>query len=158
VRVIRASDQKTLKGAAAGALAAAAWQLCDPVFKRISGSPYSDAELLGPFITRGRYEWLANLATHSAGGAAFGHAFERLGGRGVRAGLTAALVENTLLWPAIGFVELAHPKRRDGTWPRLVTSRRAFASATLGHAFFGVLLGLGVRDRGTPKRWTKHGQ
>jgi hypothetical protein len=136
-----------VRGSVVGALAAAAWQLCGPVFKRASGSPYADAELLGPFITRGRYEWLANLATHSAAGAGFGYVFERLGGRGVKAGVTAALVENTLLWPGVGIVELAHPKRRDGTWPRLVTSPRAFASATLGHAFFGVLLGLGIRDR-----------
>ena len=136
-----------MRGAVAGALAAAAWQASDPLFKRLSGSPYSDAELLGPFITTGRYEWLADLVTHSAAGAAFGHAFERLGGRGVKAGVTAALLENTLLWPGIGVLEHFHPKRRDGTWPRLVTSPRAFASATVGHAFFGVLLGLGVSDR-----------
>ncbi|MES1247360.1 MAG: hypothetical protein ABUS54_06785 [Actinomycetota bacterium] len=136
-----------MRGALAGALAAAAWQACDPVLKRLSGSPYSDAELLGPFIATGRYEWLANLATHSAAGAGFGFAFERLGGRTVRAGVAAALAENTLLWPAIGVVELVHPKRRSGEWPRLVTSPRAFASATVGHAFFGALLGLGVRRR-----------
>jgi hypothetical protein len=144
-----------VRGAVAGAIAAAAWQACDPVFKRLSGSPYSDAELLGPFITRGRWEWLANLVTHSAGGAAFGHAFERMGGGGVKNGVRAALVENTLLWPAIGIVERVHPKRRDGTWPPLVTSPRAFASATLGHAFFGVLLGLGISGsgvRGLPDR------
>jgi hypothetical protein len=137
-----------VRGAVVGALAAAAWQASDPVFKRLSGSPYSDAELLGPFVTTGRWEWLANLATHSAGGAAFGYAFERLGGRGVKAGVVASLVENTVLWPAIGVVERFHPKRRSGEWPRLVTSPRAFASATAGHAFFGALLGLGVDDRG----------
>jgi hypothetical protein len=137
------------RGAVAGALAAATWQLCDPVFKKLSGSPYSDAELLGPFITTGRYEWLADLVTHSAGGAAFGHLFERLGGAGVAAGVRAAVLENTVLWPAIGVVEHFHPKRREGTWPRLVTSPRAFASATVGHAFFGALLGLGVRRGGT---------
>jgi hypothetical protein len=134
-----------VRGALAGALAAAAWQAAGPLFKRLSGSPYSDAELLGPFLTDGRWEWLANLATHSAAGAAFGHTFERLGGRGVRAGIAAALAENTLLWPGVGVVEHFHPKRRSGEWPRLVTSPRAFASATLGHAFFGALLGLGTR-------------
>lgn len=134
-----------MRGAAAGALAAAAWQAADPVFKKLSGSPYSDAELLGPFITTGKGEWLANLVTHSAAGAAFGHLFERLGGRGVRAGVAASLVENVLLWPAVGVVEAFHPKRRSGEWPRLVTSPRAFASAVAGHAFFGALLGLGVR-------------
>lgn len=135
------------RGAVAGALAAAAWQACDPALKRLSGSPYSDAELLGPFITTGRYEWLADLVTHSAAGAGFGYVFERLGGRGVRAGVAAALAENTLLWPAIGIVEHFHPKRRSGEWPRLVTSPRAFVSATVGHALFGALLGLGVSER-----------
>jgi len=137
-----------VKGAVVGALAAAAWQACDPLFKKVSGSPYSDAELIGPFITTGRYEWAANLATHSGAGAAFGYAFERLGGRGVKAGVVAALAENTLLWPSVGVVERFHPKRRSGAWPRLVTSPRAFASATIGHAFFGALLGFGLRDPG----------
>lgn len=127
-----------------GALAAAAWQACGPLFKRGFGTPYADAELLGPFITRGRYEWLANLATHSAAGATFGFAFERLGGRGVKRGVTVALVENAVLWPATAVFDVIHPKRRDGTWPRLVTSPRAFAAATAGHALFGALLGAGL--------------
>ncbi|HET7145591.1 MAG TPA: hypothetical protein VFI10_00210 [Gaiellaceae bacterium] len=135
-----------MKGAVTGALAAAVWQATDSVFKRAFGTPYSDAELLGPFITRGRHEWLANLVTHSAGGAAFGYAFERLGGRGVKAGVVAALTENTLLWPAMAVIDRIHPKVRDGEWPRLAANPRAFAQATAGHAWFGVLLGLGVRD------------
>ena len=134
-----------MRGALTGALAAAVWQACDPVFKRTFRTPYSDAELLGPFITRGRYEWLANLATHSAGGATFGYVFERFGGRGVKAGVAASLAENTLLWPGIAVFDRIHPKRRDGTWPPLATSPRAFGSATAGHAFFGLLLGLGSR-------------
>ena len=134
-----------MRGAVAGALAAAAWQACDPVFKRVFGTPYSDAELLGPFITRGRLEWLANLATHSAAGATFGHLFERVGGRGVKAGVIAALAENTVLWPGLAVFDRIHPKRRDGTWPPLASSPRVFASASAGHAFFGVLLGLGTR-------------
>ena len=134
-----------MRGALAGALAAAAWMACDPVIKRALRTPYSDAELLGPFITRGRYEWLANLATHSTGGATFGYLFERLGGRGVKAGVAAALAENTLLWPGIALFDRIHPKRRDGTWPKLATSPRAFGSAAAGHAIFGLLLGLGIR-------------
>jgi len=55
------------------------------------------------------------------------------------------VLENALLWPAVGFVERVHPKRRDGTWPPLVRSPRAFASATAGHALFGGLLGAAVR-------------
>jgi hypothetical protein len=139
-------SQSSLRGPVAGAVAAAVWQACDPALKRMCGTPYADAELLGPFITRGRHEWLANLATHCAGGATFGYLFERLGGRGVKSGVKAALVENTLLWPGLAVFDRIHPKVRDGTWPRLVTSPRAFASATAGHALFGVLLGLAIRD------------
>ncbi len=127
-------------------LAAAAWHACDPLLKRTFKTPYADAELIGPLITRGRYEWLANLATHCGAGATFGYLFERLGGRGVRAGVTAALVENTVLWPGLAVIDRIHPNVRDGTWPPLVTNPRAFASATAGHAIFGVLLGIALPD------------
>jgi hypothetical protein len=135
-----------VRGARAGALAAALWNAYDPLLKRAFGTPYADSEVLGPFITRGRHEWLANLVTHMGGGAAFGYLFERFGGRGVRAGVMAAVVENALLWPAVGVVEHFHPKRRSGEWPPLLQNRRAFASATAGHALFGALLGLCVRN------------
>ncbi len=134
-----------LRGAVAGAVAAAVWQGCDPLLKRTFGTPYVDAELVGPFITRGPLQPLVNLATHTAAGACFGHLFERLGGRGVRQGVTAALVENTLLWPGMAVLDRIHPSVRDGTWPPLVANPRAFASATAGHALFGALLGLLVR-------------
>jgi hypothetical protein len=134
-----------MRGALTGAVAAAVWQASDPILKCAFGTPYADAELLGPFLIRGRYEWLANLATHSTAGAGFGYLFERFGGRGVKHGVAVALAENTLLWPALGVVERIHPKRRDGSWPPLVGNPRVFAQATVGHAFFGLLLGLGVR-------------
>jgi hypothetical protein len=135
-----------VRGAVAGLAAAAVWWAVDPALKRAFRTPYSDAELLGPFITRGRHEWLANLVTHGVAGASFGYAFERLGGRGVRQGVAAALAENTLLWPGLAVFDRIHPKRRDGTWPPIATSLRAFGSATAGHALFGALLGLALRD------------
>ena len=64
----------------------------------------------------------------------------------MKQGVVVALAENTLLWPAMPIFDRIHPKRRDGTWPPLASSPRVFASATAGHAFFGLLLGLGVRD------------
>jgi hypothetical protein len=136
-----------VRGTAAGALAATAWFAYDPLLKRAFRTSYADSQFMGAFLTRGRLEPLANLATHVVAGAAFGHAFERLGGRGVRQGVAAALLENTLLWPAVGVVERFHPKRRDGSWPPIVTNPRAFASATVGHALFGALLGATVADR-----------
>jgi hypothetical protein len=136
-----------LRGAVAGAAAAAVWQACDPLLKRTFGTPYADAELLGPFVTRGPLEPLANLVIHAAGGAVFGHLFERFGGRSIRAGVTAAVVENSLLWPGVAIFDRIHPKRRDGTWPPLAHSPRAFASATTGHALFGALLGAALGRR-----------
>ena len=137
-----------MRGALVGAAAAAIWNAYDPLLKRLFDTPYADSEVLGPFITQGEYEWLANLVTHMGGGATFGFLFERLGGRGVKAGVAAALVENTVLWPAVGVVERLHPKRKSGEWPPLLLNGRAFAAAMTGHALFGALLGLGVRDRG----------
>jgi hypothetical protein len=136
-----------VRGAAAGALAATAWFVYDPLLKRVFRTPYADSQVMGAFVTRGRLEPVANLATHAAAGAGFGYVFERLGGRGARQGVAAALLENTLLWPLLGVVDRLHPKRRDGTWPPIVTSPRAFATATVGHALFGALLGAALADR-----------
>jgi hypothetical protein len=133
-----------LRGALVGAAAAAAWQACDPLLKRVFDTPYVDAELMGPFVTRGPLEPVVNLLTHTAGGAVFGHLFECYGGRGMRAGVVVAVAENTVLWPGLAVFERNHPKRRDGTWPPLVRSPRVFASATAGHALFGALLGWGL--------------
>ena len=132
------------RGAIIGAAAAAAWNGYDPLLKRLFGTPYADSEVLGPFVAQGRHEWLANLLTHAAGGAAFGYLFERLGGRTARDGIVAAVGENTVLWPAVAVVGRLHPKRRSGEWPPLLLDGRAFAAATAGHVIFGALLGSGV--------------
>jgi hypothetical protein len=136
------------RGALVGAAAAAVWDAYDPLLKRAFRTPYADSEVLGPFLTQGRLEWLANLVTHAGGGATFGYLFERFGGRGVKNGVAAAVLENTLLWPAVAVVERVHPKRKSGEWPPLLFNARAFAAATVGHAIFGVLLGAGVSDDG----------
>jgi hypothetical protein len=150
-----------LRGGIAGAVAAAVWNAYDPLLKRAFRTPYADSEVLGPFVTEGRYEWLANLGTHMAGGFAFGTLFERLGGRTARQGVVAAVVENTALWPALAVVERAHPKRKRGVWPPLLRDGRAFGAATVGHAVFGALLVLGVSKLGHAagrRPWTKAGQ
>jgi hypothetical protein len=133
---------REVRGALAGASAAVLWWASDPALKRAFGTPYSDTELLAPFVTRGPLEPALGLLVHTGNGAAFGYLFARLGGRGVRCGLAAALAENTLLWPALAVLERRHPYCRDGTWPaRLAANPRVFAQATAGHALFGVLLG-----------------
>ena len=133
---------RTTRGGLAGAAAATLWAFCDPLLKRAFETPYADAELLGPFLTRGPLEPAADLATHAAGGFAFGWAFTRLGGSGVRQGVAAALAENTAFWPALAVFDRIHPKRRSGEWPPLVANPRVFSQATAGHALFGVFLGL----------------
>jgi len=137
-----------MRGALVGAVAAALWNGYDPLLKKAFDTPYADSEVLGPFITPGEHEWLANLVTHMGGGFAFGLLFARLGGHGVKRGVAAAVVENTVLWPVIGVLAPFHPKRKSGEWPPLLPTGRAFAAAPVGHALFGVLLGLGVRRRG----------
>jgi hypothetical protein len=147
-----------MRGAVAGALAAAVWNAYDPLLKRVFGTPYADSEVLGPFITEGRYAWLANLTTHMAGGFAFGSLFERFGGRTARQGVVAAVVENTVLWPGVAVLERVHPNGKRGEWPPLLLDARAFGAATVGHAVFGALLGLGVSKTRRAARstvWTK---
>ena len=130
-----------MRGAAAGAAAAAAWSASEPILRRLTGTTYSNDRLLGRFATRSRAWPVAGLALHLANGAVFGAAFERLGLQGVKAGIVAAEVENTLAWPAMAIVDRIHPDRRDGTWPPLVRSSRVAAQEVAGHAIFGAVLG-----------------
>jgi hypothetical protein len=129
------------RGALAGAVAAAVWTAAEPSLKRTFGTPYADSELLSAFVTRGRLEPLVAVVLHSAAGAGFGYAFVLAGGRGVRQGIAAALAENTLFWPMLAVFDRIHPRRRDGTWPRLTTNARVFAQSSTGHALFGGVLG-----------------
>jgi hypothetical protein len=104
-------------------------------------TPYSDVRLLGGVVTLGRARFPAGLAIHLANGAAFGWAFERLGGHGVRRGVLAAQGENALLWPALAVMDRVHPDRRSGAWPPLATSPRVAAYELVTHALFGAVLG-----------------
>jgi hypothetical protein len=134
------------RGALAGATAAAIWAATDPLAQRVFGTPYSDVELLGGFVAPRRLARPVGFLLHTANGAGFGYLFARLGGRGVGAGIAAALIENAILWPGMAAVDRTHPRRRDGSWPELTTNARVFAQATAGHALFGALLGaLGPR-------------
>jgi hypothetical protein len=82
------------------------------------------------------------MAVHLANGAAFGLAFDRLGGRGVRQAMAAAQIENAVLWPTMAIVDRLHPDVRDGTWPGLAGNPRVLGQEIAGHAVFGVVLGL----------------
>ena len=130
-----------MRGAAAGAVAAAAWAAGEPVLGRLARTSYSDVRLLGRMVTRGRAWPAAGLALHLGNGALFGAAFERLGLRGMKAGIVAAQLENLALWPAFLVVDRIHPDRRSGEWPPLVRSPRIALYEITAHALFGAVLG-----------------
>lgn len=129
------------RGAAAGAVAAAAWAAGEPALRRLARTPYSDVRLLGRAVTRGRGWPVAGLALHLVNGALFGASFARLGLRGVRAGVLAAEAENLVLWPGLLVVDRVHPDRREGNWPPLTGNPRVAAYAIAAHALFGFVLG-----------------
>jgi hypothetical protein len=131
-----------VRGAVAGAIAAALWAAAEPPLGRAFGTTFSDVRLLGRLATRGRLWPVAGVVLHVANGAAFGWAFERLGGRGLKRGVLVAEIENLALWPAMAIVDRIHPDRRDGTWPILVTDPRAFGFEATTHALFGATLGV----------------
>ena len=130
-----------MRGAFAGAIAAALWAAAEPALGRAFGTPFSDVRLLGRMATRGRLWPIAGTILHVGNGAAFGWAFERLGGKGIRRGLVVAEIENLVLWPAMAIVDRVHPDRRDGTWPPLLADPRSFAYEATTHALFGATLG-----------------
>jgi hypothetical protein len=139
-----------VRGAVAGAVAAAVWVAAEPLGQRVFRTPYSDVRLLGALLTA-RASWRrVGIAAHLANGALFGATFERMGGGGWRQGLVAAELENLILWPAMAVVDRIHPDRRRGSWPPLVSNPRVFAYEATMHALFGVVLGLlhrAARDR-----------
>ncbi len=127
--------------AAAGAAAAGVWALAEPAARRLCRTPYSDLRLLGRMATSGPAWPVAGLLMHLANGAAFGVAFDRLGGRGWRQGLAAAMVETAATWPGMLLIDRFHPDRRSGRWPSLVRHPPTIAEQVLVHAIFGVVLG-----------------
>lgn len=134
-----------LHPALAGAVAATAWGLLEPLDRRIFRCDYSDIALLGKAVTRGRLWRPAGFAMHAVNGAMFGLAYaktrERLGADRRRAALSLALAEHVALYPLSYFVDRHHPARGSDGVPPLLTNPRAFGQATVRHALFGVLLG-----------------
>ena len=130
-----------MRGAAAGVVAAAAWAAAEPALRRLVSTPYSDVRLLGRMVTRTRAWPAAGLVLHLANGAVFGAVFERVGLRGVKAGVAAAQAENLVLWPGFAVVDRIHPDRRAGDWPPLLRSSRIAVYEVMVHALFGAVLG-----------------
>ena len=142
---------RLLRGALAGAAAAAVWEAQSPLDSRVFGVEYSDAMLLGSAVTRGRGAFGIGLAMHMANGALFGAAYSRvapsLPGPGVARGVAAGLGEHAATWPLMRFAKL-HPAA--SRLPKLWGSPAALAQATWRHALFGALLG-GLEGRLNPR-------
>jgi hypothetical protein len=136
-------QQRTLRGAVAGAVATAAMTLEQPLDKRLFDSRYDDVEILGKLVTRGDGWQPIGFALHVQNGAIFGAAYTRLKpslpGPAVLRGLLIGLVEHVAAWPATMLVDRYHPARKQ--LPKLSANRRAFGQATIRHAVFGVVLG-----------------
>lgn len=128
------------RAALAGAAAAFAWGLLEPVDQRILRYRYSDVAILGKAISRGRAWRPIGLALHTANGAMFGLAWRALSRRRPVSPTTFALVEHVALFPLGALVDRHHPARGTVEVPSIFTWR-AFAQATWRHLFFGWLLG-----------------
>jgi hypothetical protein len=126
--------------AAAGATAATAWALIEPVDRRVFRYDYSDVAVLGKFVTRGRAWRPVGLALHAANGAAFGLAYREAKRRRGWSALRLAMLEHLALYPLSALVDRRHPARGSEGIPKLLAPK-AFAQATVRHAFFGAVLG-----------------
>ena len=135
---------RTLRGALAGATAAAVWAAQQPLDKRVFGVDYDDAELLARLTrVRGPAAQPVGLALHLANGALFGAAYANLapslpGPRPLR-GAFAGLAEHLATWPAMIVVDRLDLAGR--SYPQLWGNPRAFAQATWRHLLFGAVLG-----------------
>ena len=140
----RSRRATSIRGALAGASAAAVWAAQQPLDKRAFGFGFDDVELLGKAVTRGPRWRLAGTAMHLANGAAFGVVYANLAprARGVppwARGPAAALAEHLASWPATALTDRFHPARDE--LPVLRGSSVAFAQATWRHLVFGTVLG-----------------
>jgi hypothetical protein len=127
------------RSAAAGAAAATAWALLEPLDRRLFRYDYSDVAVLGKLVTRGPAWRPVGFALHAANGALFGLAYHELKRRRGASALRLALLEHVSLYPLSLLVDRRHPGRGTEGVPKLMRVR-PFAQATVRHALFGVLL------------------
>lgn len=132
--------------ALAGAAAAAAWIAAEPITRALTAGTHRELRLISGTLAGKRGGDALGWAVHLANGAAFGIAFRRLGGHGVRRAVVAAQVENAILWPGMAVVDRVHPDVRSGLWPRLFSDRGTIRQEIGSHVVFGVVLGLLLRD------------
>lgn len=134
---------RTLRGAFAGAAAAAVWAAQQPLDQRVFDCDYDDVELLGRLVTSGRAAYPIGLAMHIANGAVFGAVYANAS-RGIPLpgalrGPLAGLAEHLATWPGTAALHRVHPAGAE--FPQLWGSGRAFAQATWRHLLFGTVMG-----------------
>jgi hypothetical protein len=132
---------RTLRGALAGATAAAVWAAQQPLDQRVFGTGYDDVRLLGRLAAaRGAAEYPVGLAIHVLNGAAFGavyaNAARLLPVPAPLRGPLAGLAEHAATWPGMPLL-----LRLRADLPAEWGSGRALAQATWRHALFGTVLG-----------------
>ena len=126
--------------ALAGAVAATAWALLEPLDRRVFRHDYSDVAVLGKRVTRGSAWRPVGFALHAANGAVFGLAYREAKRRRGWSALRLAMLEHLALYPLSALVDRHHPARGTAGIPKLLTPQ-AFGQATVRHAVFGALLG-----------------
>jgi hypothetical protein len=135
---------RTLRGALAGAAAAAVWAAQQPLDRRVFGVAYDDTELLGRWVVPSGSGWQpAGVALHLVNGAVFGAAYANVAPSlpipvALR-GPLAGLAEHFATWPGTAMLDRVHPARSD--LPQLWGSGRAFAQGAWRHLLFGFVLG-----------------
>ncbi len=136
-------SSRTLRGALAGAAAAAVWAAQQPLDRRVFGVPYDDTELLGKLVTRGPAWPYVGLAMHLANGAVFGAIYSsaapRLPVPAWAKGPAAGMAEHLASWAGTPFNDRFHPAAAE--LPALWGDPWAFAQATWRHLLFGTVLG-----------------
>jgi hypothetical protein len=134
---------RTLRGALAGAAAAAVWAAQQPLDRRVFGFEHDDTELLGRLVVRSGSWQLAGIGLHLANGAVFGAAYANVAPSlpvpPALRGPLAGLAEHLATWPGTAVSDRVHPARSD--LPQLWGSGRAFAQSAWRHVLFGFVLG-----------------
>ncbi|HKH16636.1 MAG TPA: hypothetical protein VKA57_03845 [Solirubrobacteraceae bacterium] len=140
---MRSTATRTLRGALAGAAAAAVWAVQQPLDRRVFGFPYDDTELLGRLVVRTGGWQAAGVGLHLANGAVFGAAYANVAPSlpvpAALRGPLAGLAEHLATWPGTAVIDRVHPARSD--LPQLWGSGRAFIQGAWRHALFGLVLG-----------------
>ncbi|MBV9804258.1 MAG: hypothetical protein JO130_13745, partial [Solirubrobacterales bacterium] len=102
-------SNRTLKGALAGAAAALAWALQQPLDKLVFRSRYDDVELLGRAVRPDAGWYRAGLVLHLQNGALFGAVYANLAPGlplpPVLRGPAAGVAEHIALWPLVGLTD-----------------------------------------------------